>query len=610
MDPPKFVQVLHSIGYPNAHKLNPEDLEWAFQNSATVPFLKWFSNSIGAENAVSTADIQEFKVIKETNQLMEGYQLEEALQNVHQENQGFESLESDVERLKKSLAKLTARKQVMLSHSSRIGIQQTALQSKISKLRDVEEQANRAVKQAIDQCALQDVKINKALKKLSAAVERLVEIYKSRPEDRKRIAPEGYFLSQMNLSPFHDAEAKYSHDLTAFTKKQFFEGVGLMSGEGVPSQYSLLDLSSPQKSVIEDKEKEQLFIEDCAELQRLKQIFPRSECDRINALVNAKKAQSAVTEAAALLESFKAGHFPSSPTEISHLRKSLEQNTSRAMEEAKHLLATIPDLLRKLGSLQGGEVLTGNYDLKLKRQNYFTEKQDQVISHLINQRARSEFLSLLYDLELRCHKETHVLLSAVGQVLTQHLRDWQQRMESLEDPDFNEKKFQGSVVDARDKSTLQLFHLLGESESDKGLLCLQKQKVVQKAKHLHAQLTCTKATDQTMDEKYMNKVTQLENCVEECAAHLYAGSSTTGGHPMLSPSEIQEGITTLTSSLAALKKDIAAIIVDVDKKKGALKTNVLQSRERELFTLFHTNPGRLEYIVNSLAERSKAQDIE
>ncbi|GFR85918.1 HAUS augmin-like complex subunit 3 [Elysia marginata] len=610
MDPNKFVQALHSIGYPHAHKLNPQALEWAYQNPATVSFLNWFSNSVGAENAVSAGDMQEFKAIEQINGLLERHQLEEALENVQQGSHGFENLESDVEKLKKSLAQITARKQAMLSHSSKIGTQQAALHDKIVKLGQVEEQASRSVKQAIDQCVTQDLKINEALKNLSAAVERLVELYKNKPEGRKGFHSEGYFLSQMNLALFHDAEAKYSHDLTAYTKKQFFEGVGLMSGEGLSAQYSLLDLSSPEKSVIADQEKEQLFMEDCTELQRLKQIFPRSECDRINALVNAKKAQSAVAEATALLESFKAGHFPSSPTEISHLKKSLEQKTYKATEEAKTILASLPDLLRKLGSLQGGEVLTGNYDLKLKRQNYFTEKQDQVISHLINQRARSEFLSLLYDLELQCHEETHVLLSAVGQLLTHHLKSWQQRMEDLEDPDFSEKKFQGSVVDARDTSTHRLFHLLGESEADKGLLCLQKQKVVQKAKHLHAQHTCTKAADQTMDEKYMNKVTQLESCLKECEEHLYAGSSTKSGQPMLSPSEIQEGIATLTSSLAALKKDVADIIVDVDKKKGVLKTNILQSKERELFTLFHTNPGKLEYIVNSLAERSKAQDIQ
>ncbi|GFN87114.1 HAUS augmin-like complex subunit 3 [Plakobranchus ocellatus] len=387
-------------------------------------------------------------------------------------------------------------------------------------------------------------------------------------------------------------------------------GIAQMSGEGLSNQYSLLDLNSPQKDVVADKNKEQSFLEDCEELQRLKQIFPKSECDRINALVNAKKAHSAVAEATALLETLKGGHFPSSPTEIGHLRKSIDKNIDKAIEEAQPLLSSLPSLLQELGSLQGGEILTGDYDLKLKRQDYFTKKQDQVISHLVSQRARSEFLSLLYDLELRCHKETHALLSAVTQVLTKHLRGWQQRKEDLEDPDLSDKKFQGSVVDARDTSTLRMFHLLGDFESDKDLLCVQKQKVVEKAKHLYAQHTCAKAADQTMDEKYMNKVSQLEVCAKECEEHLYAGSSTSSGQPMLSSSEIQDAIASLTNSLAALKKDITEVILNIDKKKGALKSNVLQSRERELFTLFHTNPERLEYIVNSLAERSKASDIQ
>ncbi|KAK3730712.1 hypothetical protein RRG08_041491 [Elysia crispata] len=610
MDPKKFIQVLHSIGYPNAHKLSPHALEWAFENPATISFLDWFSNSIGADNSVSASEMKEFKIIEQMNGLIEGQQLEEALENIQHESHGFEDLESDVHRLKNSLAQALARKQSLLSHCSKISAQQVALHNKIVKMGEVEEQANRQVKMTLDKCAMQDVKINKALKNLSAAVGKLVELYKSKPAGRKGFPSAGYFLSQMDLSSFHDAEAKYSHDLTEFTKKQFFEGVALMSGEGLLAEYGLLDLSSPQKSIAADKDKEQIFLEDCMELQRLKQIFPKSECDRINALVNAKKAQSAVAEATALLESLKAGNFPSSPSEISHLSKSLEKNISKATGEAEPLLATLPDLIHKLGSLQGGEVLTGDYDLKLKRQNYFTEKQDMVITHLVHQRSRSEFLSLLYDLELRYHKETHVLLSAVSQVLTQHLRSWQQRMEDLEDPDLSKKKFQGTVVDARDTSTLRLFHLLGESELDKGLLCVQKQKVVEKAKHLHAQHTCAKATDQTMDEKYMSKVAQLEGCVKECEEHLYAGSSTSSGQPMLSSCEIQEGIASLMSSLTTLKKDISDIILNVDKKKGALKTNVLQSRERELFTLFHTNSDRLEYIVNSLAERSKAQDIE
>ncbi|RUS92098.1 hypothetical protein EGW08_000122 [Elysia chlorotica] len=610
MDPKKFIQVLHNIGYPNAHKLSPHAIEWAFENPATVSFLKWFSDSIGADNLVSAGEMQEFKVIEEMNELIEGPQLEEALENVQQESNGIENLEAEVQKLKNSLAEALATKQSLLSRCSKLSAQQVSLHNKIVKLGEVEEQANRQVKVAIDKCAMQDVKINNALKNLSEAVERLVEVYKCKPAGRKGSQSDGHFLSQLDLGAFHDAEAKYSHDLTEFTKKHFFEGVALMSGAGLPAEYNLLDLNSPQKSIVADKNKEQMFLEDCMELQRLKQTFPKSECDRINALVNAKKAQSALAEATVLLESLKTGNFPSSPSEISHLRKSLEKNIRKAVAEAEPLLASLPDLIKKLGSLQGGEVLTGDYDLKLRRQNYFTEKQDQVIGQLVQQRSRSEFLSFMYDLELRSHKETHVLVSAVSQVLSQHVKSWQQRMEDLEDPDLSEKKFQGTVVDARDTSTLRLFHLLGESETDKGLLCVQKQKVVERAKHLQAQHTCAKASDQTMDEKYMSKMAQLEVCVKECEEHMYAGSSTSSGQPMLSSCEIQDGIASLMNSLTALKKDLSDIISNVGKKKAALKTNVLQSKERDLFTLFHTNPDHLEYIVNSLAERSKAQDIE
>ena len=64
----------------------------------------------------------------------------------------------------------------------------------------------------------------------------------------------------------------------------------------------------------------------------------------------------------------------------------MEKNTARAIGEAKPLLAALPDLLLKLGSLQGGEILTGDYDLKLRRQNYFTRKQDQVMRNFRGER--------------------------------------------------------------------------------------------------------------------------------------------------------------------------------------------------------------------------------
>ena len=52
----------------------------------------------------------------------------------------------------------------------------------------------------------------------------------------------------------------------------------------------------------------------------------------------------------------------------------------------------------------------------------------QVIEHLVAQRSRNELLSVLYEMEVRWHKDTHSLVSAARQTLEGHLLDWQQRM--------------------------------------------------------------------------------------------------------------------------------------------------------------------------------------
>ncbi len=50
----------------------------------------------------------------------------------------------------------------------------------------------------------------------------------------------------------------------------------------------------------------------------------------------------------------------------------------------------------------------------------------QVIGHLLSQRTRSELLSMLYEVELRRHRETHRLLSASHAQLTR----WREGRES------------------------------------------------------------------------------------------------------------------------------------------------------------------------------------
>ena len=65
------------------------------------------------------------------------------------------------------------------------------------------------------------LQMNAILDKLSRTSSELVSMYKSPGESLDhQVAP---FLSQQSLHEYHGSEEKFTQQLTAFTKKQFFE---------------------------------------------------------------------------------------------------------------------------------------------------------------------------------------------------------------------------------------------------------------------------------------------------------------------------------------------------------------------------------------------------
>uniref|UniRef100_A0A0B7A1I8 HAUS augmin-like complex subunit 3 N-terminal domain-containing protein n=1 Tax=Arion vulgaris TaxID=1028688 RepID=A0A0B7A1I8_9EUPU len=581
MSSSNFIETLRRIGYPKADDLDPQALEWAYELDATLPFLKWFCNCVGEDNFVSASEIHEYKYIQDAGAAVSGTHLEEALHAFgdNTTEPDAQNLESDVDQLKESLTRARAQKEVLMARCNKLSIHHMTLRNRVLRMEEAEKLEAKALRRTMDACSSQNEKVTATLQSLTESVHKLIDLYSAPSGDQKEGQTEnsGHFLTQCDLTAFHETEEKFSRDLTAFTKKQFFEGVSDMTGDPVPERYDLVNMSLPEKVSLSNDDN---FLEDCQEFSRLQKIFPKSECDRINALVGASKALSAVNEARSILHILKSNQFPTSATEVSRLHHKVEQNIDSAKAEASSITSELPDLIRELGGLQGTEILTGDYDLKLHRQDYFIKKQDKVIEQLITQRSRNEFLIMLYELESRCHREIHHLLSAAKQVLEENLKHWKQRMKDLEDPDLSVKRLERSVVDTRDKSSMRLYHLLGESPDDDRMLYLSKQKVVEKAKLLDSQYNSAKASDKTMDEKYLTKVSQLESCVKDSMSALYVGSSTSSGQPSLSPPELQSTMAELTLMIGNLEADLAGMVTEINNKKMALKNNLLLSKEK------------------------------
>ncbi|CAL1529542.1 unnamed protein product [Lymnaea stagnalis] len=600
MDNQLFIDTLKRIGYPGVNSIDPRSAEFTHEIESNLSFLQWMFNSISEENVLTAAELEEYQQLQDSGGTLSGSHLEEALKVMTWNNAPLSNGGDDIHQLEESLKQTKILKETMKYRSDKLKVQHLTLCNKVTQMEEVEEQC-KTCKKMTENISSHDTKVDQALEKLLESVESLVHLYKgSTAKSGAGDSVEGHpvFLSQIDLNAFHEAEERFSHDLTAFTKKQFFEGMAELSGDKEKLQYDLLDVTSAVHTQVGDKDQVS-FIEDCQEFSRLQRIFPKSECDHINALLSAKKALSAVHEARSILHQLKSGQFPTSPSEISRLHHSAEESIEAAKEVASPLASSLPDLLRELGGLQGTEILTGDYSLKLKRQDYFTRKQEKVIEQLLSQRARNEFLTMMYDLETRCHRETHALLTSVKQMLEKHLQEWQQRKQGLEDPDLSASKFERSVVDTRDTSSSKLYSLLGNSEKDEKMMYLPKEKLVAKAKDFHDNYIRAEALDHTMDEKYLNKVSELEQSLKKCEATLYAGSTTSGGQPNLSPPQVQTAMATLTSKCAGLQTDITEIIKDIETKKMKLKNSFLR-KEKELFTLFHLQPTKLRDLLNSL----------
>ena len=86
----------------------------------------------------------------------------------------------------------------------------------------------------------------------------------------------------------------------------------------------------------------------------------------------------------------------------------------------------------------------------------------QVISDLQSQRSRHDLLSILYESELRKHRDTHRLLSTAEKQLTQLKEEGDKRSVAMQIPTLRLIDAPRTSIDSKDKFAHRLCALLGE----------------------------------------------------------------------------------------------------------------------------------------------------
>ncbi|KAK2189328.1 hypothetical protein NP493_109g06005 [Ridgeia piscesae] len=241
---------------------------------------------------------------------------------------------------------------------------------------------------------------------------------------------------------------------------------------------------------------------------------------------------------------------------------------------------------------------------------YKSTRSFALISYLLTQKSRSEFLTLAYEIELHGHRDIYRLLTAISFSLQKQHRAFEQRMKMLQDPVVMGNRQERETIDSRDKFLSRLYTLLDDDEyDDHAPIFLTYAKLAENAGKLEQQLSSLRAQTASGRYRQQDMLTALVKELRECEEAVYAGSIASSGQPVLSPAPVVDAISQLGTMLLKLEQVSVDIIKVANEHKQAIKSDSVLATERELFTYFFTDPDRLRRTVADVEKRVQAQQV-
>jgi len=608
----RFLRALSRIGYPKANEYEGDNFEWLFDCESLTPFLEWFCENIHEENVLSHDDLKRFDELCSSGaSILENDQVDKMLSMLSHEEEEFssETLRNEVSTLEKEVQLMQQRLQKIVSQRNKLSLHHAGLTHKLSKLSAVVQENKQKYKNSLESSQADNAQMNSALEKLEQSVSEMIALYAG--EEGSAISTP--FLSEMTYDNFYASEESFTGELTAYTRKQFFEGIAEMAGGEEKSRYELLEISDPSTLLVRGENNE-VNLNDCQELRRLQSVYASSESKRIHNMAAATGVTTAVKAAEEKLKSLSLDSNPPGTEKLSAKLLEVQKALSQVKMEIGELTEQVlPGLVQELGELQATSILKGDYELKIARQDYFTSKQDQVITQLLLQRSRYEFLSMALEVEGRKNRDTHRLFSTLENTLGDSVKGMEARAVVMDEHATHPPHPTRGTIDSRDHFIEGLYRILenppeGKVDRTKEIFLAFSQ-LVEWSQRLAGQLEAFTVSLSSSGSRQEEALKQLEHNIQQCVKTVYGESATTGGLPQLSPQRIADGLSQLDELLVTLEQSIKDVIKDCETKKKVLRSDSLKLMERELFIYFFTDPPRLKRAIAELAARVDAHIV-
>lgn len=434
MDGERFVSHLKSLGVPGADALVGSNYDWLFlteQGSPLATFFEWFCGNILSSDVLSEDELKNYDAAVSRGEVLTSHQLEEmeacfsclpSLSNACQEEDQTNIISSEEkERLESQLDILTRRKNQLSTHKMELREDVYSASESVKEAEAAFKSQQEAVINASRQLSESHMNLASSLDKLS---EIFINFDKMTEEDAR-------FISQLDLGEWHLEEAKFTDMLKGYIKKQFREGVKVVAGIEDSTEYCLLDTDNLDLHLVRGAGKLE-YMQNVNELNRLDRLLRQTEEGRLDGLILQARRQAEVEEANRLLSAIHRKKLPTASPMIQQQTADALNSRMLLSHEIQQQHQILQSLVAEVAQLESTKTISGNYQLKCKRQEYFLEKQKIVMDQLISQLARHDWIRIALDVESDMISDILQVLKTINSVLSDEDNGYKERMSRMD----------------------------------------------------------------------------------------------------------------------------------------------------------------------------------
>ncbi|CAN6203225.1 unnamed protein product [Urochloa humidicola] len=597
MSAKQLCDALAAAGFDGDDPLDPESLEWAFlQGDDSRRVLAWVCARLRPGNALSATDLELYEQLEMEGKLLEGEDLDFAFDSIsafsdNGENQDYtflseESLEdirdsklalrAEVSDLEKQLASLEWKLDLLTAQAT------TITQGKKSRLY-AKTRANGLLSGLDEKFTKRSLEMNAVLGKLAATTQEL-SYYHSE-------ADIGVYLSYCDFQSYVRSNQACTRELNRWFSKKFEKG--------------------PLQLVVKDDKSRGDFVNSHhfgVELNRINSIFAKSKRRYIEAQVEYAKEEAIVSTLRAQLasqQSYQDSHsLRRRSSELAEELKDLSLHVQKCLSE------TITGLCADLAQLAGANILEGDHNLKLLRQECYLSHQKKFINHLANQLAVHQFLKISCQLEKRAKiSSAFSLLKAIEWELQSYLSAVDVRLDRYHSIDqAASEMFEEGSVDDRDYFLHSVRDILSSHSSSQAVTptYVSSYGLVEQISELQDELQYLQHEAENILPRERGRCTdELCRMIQTLEQILSVPISDV--QPKLTPWPLAQSLEELEMVSQQVSTSVSEATLARDEKAEILKQPSRNAQqERQVFVDFFCRPRRLENEVQELFSRVRA----